>query len=793
VDVTAVTSDAPDCVSGAVNVQLIATLFPIDNGSYQYQWTGPGGYESTDPTAIISGATNNDSGPYVLVVTNDKGCESEPATVNVEIPSVLSTPVIESITPACVGDDIELKVAPFNNGNVSYVWTTPNTTVTTSTPELSLDDIAMSDAGSYSVNYLVDGCSSPLSASVELEINAIPTISPSSNSPVCEGDVIEFNVGCSAGASYEWFGPGSFGSAICNPIIVDADASLHTGAYSIRKQVDGCWSEVETINVIVKEKPALPSVSNAGPYCADTEDVVLSVTAGTGTSGATYTWYDASDNTQVGNSTPALNLPVPNASDYGDGNFQFYVIADLDGCKSDPSFETEVSINTIPANVAEAGPHVDACDGDEIFLNGTQPSVGTGFWTAASSNPPGVTIFNPDEADTEIEGLMVGETYTFEWTLSNGACADYSSDETTVFVNMLEEADAGDRINVCETSIVMLDGNVPQSNDGQWTQPSAQEMLGITIVDPSNPNTSVTGLEPDNEYIFTWTIDGGCGSSSDDVIVDVDVVVNAYGGMDFEDCGDGSTVMDATPAESGEGAWSSPDAAIEFTSVTDPLTTALNLSEGMNTMIWTVDSEACGETTDTVFVDYQMAPIAFDDRDNPVAFAGNTVEKVTANDMFLTDFFNIEIVNGPFHGKATVENDGTLTYQAEVNFIGTDSLEYEVCVENCECSRATVEFTVGDGAGCFAPSIITPNGDGMNDAFVIPCLAEVDNDGQSAYPSNSISIFNQWGDEVYNAKPYANNWRGTFDGEDLPAGTYFYIINLGNGDEPMSGYLIVQR
>ena len=792
VDITAVSDNAPDCISGAVNVQLVATLFPIDNGSYQYKWTGPNGYISTDPSAIISGADTNDNGPYNLVVTNSNGCSSLPATVNVEIPSILPTPIIENIASHCEGENATLEVVPYNGGNAEYVWITPNTTITTTSPKLPINDLELSDAGNYSVNYVVDGCFSPVSGSISLEVNAIPFISPNSNSPVCEGDVIELDVDCSAGSYYEWFGPGSFGSAVCNPIIVNADTALHAGTYSIRKQVDGCWSDVETINIIVKKKPALPTAFNTGPYCADTENVTLSVTTGSGTPGATYTWYDSDSGMQLGNNTPALNFPIPNAGTYNDGEFRFHVIADLDGCKSAASFETEVTINTIPANIAEAGPHVDACDGNEVFLIGTVPSIGTGFWTSAASNPPGVTIFNPDEADTEVEGLIVGETYTFEWTLSNGACTDYSTDETTIFVNMLEDANAGDAITVCEESIVTLNGNVPMSNDGHWSQPLSQERLGITIIDPNDPNTAVTGLEP-NQYIFTWTIDGGCGASSDDVIVEVVLDENANGGIDFEDCGDGSTVLDATPAESGDGAWSSPDPNIDFTSVTDPLTSAMNLQEGMNTLIWSIDNDACGLSTDTVFVDYQMAPISFDDLNNFVAFAGNMATDVTANDMFLTNFFTIEIINGPFHGEATVETDGVLTYNAEVNFIGADSLQYEVCVQACECARATVHFTVGKDAECYAPSIITPNGDGMNDGFVIPCLAEVDSDGQSGFPSNSVSIYNQWGDEVYNATPYQNDWRGTFNGDDLPAGTYFYIIDLGNGDKPMSGYLIIQR
>lgn len=794
VDITSVSNNSPDCVNGPVNVQLIATLFPIDNGNYQYLWEGPNGYSSTDPSAIIPGAiSGDDNGPYTLMVTNEDGCVSLPATVNVEIPSILPTPVLETIAPHCVGESVTLTASPFNGSNATYFWTVPGTGagLTTTGPSLTLPSLDLDDAGSYFVNYVVDGCNSAISGEVMLEVNPIPLITPSSNSPVCEGASIELNIDCSAGAVYEWFGPG-FGAAACNPIINNADPSIHNGAYSVRKQVDGCWSEVEVLNVEVKEKPDRPTAINTGPFCADTDNVVLSVTTGTSTVGATYSWFDENGE-PVGSSTPALNYSIPNPNVLGQGDFQFQVIANLDGCESDASFFTDVHLDTIPANIAEAGPHIDACEGEEVFLAGTLPSVGTGLWNSSTGNPGGITIFNPDEAGTEIEGLITGETYTFEWTLSNGACADYSTDETTVFVNMLEDAVTPGIIDVCNETVVTLEGNAPVSNTGEWTQPLSQEMLGVVIVEPGNPASQVTGIEPGNDYIFTWTIDGGCGSSSDVLIVSVDVNEIAFAGIDQEDCGDGSTLLQATQTTNSDGTWTSPDAAIQFVADTDPLTTAINLSEGENTLIWTIENEACGATADTVVIDYQLAPMGVDDINNNVGFAGSYSLDVVDNDLFLTDFFSIAIVNGPFNGEANVSNDGQLDYQADVNFIGMDSLEYEVCVQDCECTRATVQLMVGGNAACMAPSIITPNEDGMNDAFVVPCLAEVGTDGMPGFPDNVLKIYNQWGDQVYHAEPYNNDWRGTFNGDDLPAGTYFYIIDLGNGEDAMSGYLIIQR
>jgi len=70
--------------------------------------------------------------------------------------------------------------------------------------------------------------------------------------------------------------------------------------------------------------------------------------------------------------------------------------------------------------------------------------------------------------------------------------------------------------------------------------------------------------------------------------------------------------------------------------------------------------------------------------------------------------------------------------------------------------------------GLKIPNVITPDGDGKNDAFVIQ--------GLQAYPQNNMVIFNRWGNEVWHStgSTYQNNWTG----EGLNEGTYYYILKL---------------
>ncbi len=89
------------------------------------------------------------------------------------------------------------------------------------------------------------------------------------------------------------------------------------------------------------------------------------------------------------------------------------------------------------------------------------------------------------------------------------------------------------------------------------------------------------------------------------------------------------------------------------------------------------------------------------------------------------------------------------------------------------------------------PNAFSPNGDGINDIFNIQAI--------DVYPNNKFSIFNRWGVVVFEAQPYNNDWDGTstvlgaLGGGALPVGTYFYVLDLGDGSTPMSGYIYLNR
>lgn len=87
--------------------------------------------------------------------------------------------------------------------------------------------------------------------------------------------------------------------------------------------------------------------------------------------------------------------------------------------------------------------------------------------------------------------------------------------------------------------------------------------------------------------------------------------------------------------------------------------------------------------------------------------------------------------------------------------------------------------------------ILTPGSmDGMNDVLAFPDIED-----EVKYPHNEITIFNRWGQMIYHAKPYLNDWNGVNqNGKDLPEGTYYFVLklNVGEGDIAHGSILVLR-
>lgn len=106
-------------------------------------------------------------------------------------------------------------------------------------------------------------------------------------------------------------------------------------------------------------------------------------------------------------------------------------------------------------------------------------------------------------------------------------------------------------------------------------------------------------------------------------------------------------------------------------------------------------------------------------------------------------------------------------------------------MNGCTDSAQVVVTVLPDVLNLTIPNLITPNGDGYNDAWQIGNI--------DTYTKNEVVIFNIYGQVVYESKPYNNDWAGTFKDMKLPDGTYFYQLNLNDPlfENPIQGVVTV--
>jgi len=101
----------------------------------------------------------------------------------------------------------------------------------------------------------------------------------------------------------------------------------------------------------------------------------------------------------------------------------------------------------------------------------------------------------------------------------------------------------------------------------------------------------------------------------------------------------------------------------------------------------------------------------------------------------------------------------------------------------CEAS-GSITITVSGGASkVLVPNAFSPNGDGINDTWVITNL--------SAYPGATVDVFNRYGQLVFHSENNSKTWDGTFNGNPLPMATYYYIIDLKNNEKKIAGSVTI--
>ena len=108
-----------------------------------------------------------------------------------------------------------------------------------------------------------------------------------------------------------------------------------------------------------------------------------------------------------------------------------------------------------------------------------------------------------------------------------------------------------------------------------------------------------------------------------------------------------------------------------------------------------------------------------------------------------------------------------------------ETTTFVVSIDSKEGCPATDTVVVNVVSGIKFPTAFSPNADGFNDTWEIENI--------ELFPKSSVSILNRWGATIHSSDQYKVPWDGYYNGKELSAGAYFYIIDLGDGSETLTG------
>jgi gliding motility-associated-like protein len=129
-------------------------------------------------------------------------------------------------------------------------------------------------------------------------------------------------------------------------------------------------------------------------------------------------------------------------------------------------------------------------------------------------------------------------------------------------------------------------------------------------------------------------------------------------------------------------------------------------------------------------------------------------------------------------------NWSNATNEQDLYNIGAGS--YTISILDFNKCPASAMFTLSTDVETIEPvDAFTPNGDGVNETWNINNIDK--------FPSCTVKIFNQWGNLVYESTGYDEPWDGTNNGKQMSSSVYYYIIDLKNGENPVTGSITLLR
>ena len=488
----------PDAASDGGLLTCTATSVMLTGSSTTtdvvYSWEGPGGFESNDPSPMVT-----EAGMYTLTVTSTNGCTTA-STATVDLAADLPEAFAVGATINCDNSTVQIEGSS-PTPNVTIAWTGPNNFMSNDLMPMVVEP------GQYVLTVTAPGdCSTTATALVEADLDG-----PVVNAPLVEitcadpQAILETTTNDNI-ASYSWTGPNSFSSNIANPIVDQP------GMYELTIiGTNGC-DNVQQFSVTADQD--LPDISTEGATLT-CNDTVVEISGTTTVADATFAW--------TGPNGFESDQTNPMVSD--DGDYILTIIAD-NGCVVSDS--VLVAEDMEDPDIQVVGGAID-CGDPIVNIEGISSQAILFEWTGPNS-------FESNDPNPMVSQ---GGFYTLLVTGTNGCTNTMDAEVLADFAEPDIMGNGG--ILTCNQEEINLEGNssTPGTTYG-WTGPNS------FVSDEQMPL-----IDEDGTYTLTVTGSNDCFSTLDiTVTADLDEPnVAAIGGI--LDCNDPNVDLQGTSTTAG--------------------------------------------------------------------------------------------------------------------------------------------------------------------------------------------------------------------------------------------------
>jgi gliding motility-associated-like protein len=614
---------------------------------------------------------------------------------------------------------------------------------------------------------------------------------------VCQGDTVTLSTGFEEGA-HQWRGPNLWQSNLTNPVLFNNE--LKTGIYSVTVTTGGCAVQ-GSINVIVHPKPDLSP--QGGQLNCSGEPLMLS--SGFSQSGATYKW-EGPQGFQSSQANPSVVL----AGTY------YVTVTSGQGCKNSemvtvdpPPNKPLISYNhpeglsitcfnptiTLNANAETAANHLWLKDGIVFSQSDTLIIQQPGAYTFQAYNDPDcksevtfdVTLdtISPAIKLLEQDSLTCDSTLSawirledipnasFHWTLPGGGSDEgheltlLGAGEYTVTVKDTINGCFANTIFVVDPApgapeILVVEEPLPITCERTSVEIMVLPIFGVTYnwISPLGSNVGANNSQTVNlpglwKLTVVDTVSGCSSNQAFEIIIDTfpPILENIY--IEAEDCQNGSFILGVENVESFKIVrWTYPDGNLSNQA-------KLSLNETGNYLLEAIGQNGCISSLTIEVTEEDIRPA-------PQISAVIEVLNCNTGEATLSlnlPYIPVDVIWKDFQGTVL----STEIEKLNVNQYGLYYVEI-LWANGC---KSEVEINVEPLSEDRLPTVITPNGDGRNDRLVFDLCGE----GNSSPPR--LTVFNRWGQKVYHADAYNNDWP-TAGSLNLPTGQYYYILEWNN-------------